>query len=68
MDASTEYSATGDIIAQGQYSDGEKNGPGNIKPGDTDRGRKIYYRTKRWIMEILLIATETEIQGKLCSG
>ena len=23
---STEYSVTGDIIAQGQYSDGEKNG------------------------------------------
>jgi len=29
--ASTEYSSSGEVIALGQYSDGEKNGQWNIK-------------------------------------
>ena len=38
----TEYSVTGEIIAQGQYSDGEKNGEWKYKSGDfTEEGKYI---------------------------
>jgi antitoxin component YwqK of YwqJK toxin-antitoxin module len=40
--ASTEYSISGDIIAQGQYSDGEKNGPWKFKTGElVEEGKYI---------------------------
>ena len=39
---STEYSITGEIIAQGQYSDGERNGAWKFKTGDlTEEGKYI---------------------------
>ena len=42
MELYTEYSATGEIIAQGQYSDGEKNGEWKYKSGDfTEEGKYI---------------------------
>jgi antitoxin component YwqK of YwqJK toxin-antitoxin module len=39
---STEYSVTGEIIAQGQYSEGEKNGEWKYKSGEiTESGKYI---------------------------
>ena len=40
--AYTEYSCNGEIIAQGQYSDGEKNGEWKYKSGNyTEEGKYI---------------------------
>jgi len=40
--ASTEYSPTGDIIAQGEYSDGEKNGEWKFRSGTvSEEGKYI---------------------------
>jgi antitoxin component YwqK of YwqJK toxin-antitoxin module len=39
---STEYSITGDVIVQGQYSDGEKNGEWKFRSGDySENGKYI---------------------------
>ena len=68
MDMYTEYSTTGEIIAQGQYSDGEKNGDWKFNSGDFIEEGKYIIGLKDGIWKSYFPGWKTKIQRKFCSG